>query len=150
MPTPSMPPPSPPPAHRRTRSNIQPTLPPSPPCSPNSSTCGLRKMSLPKGATFHVPSSPPTDNDPVLSIRHLTRRSPTCSSSTLMSLMFDKEDTAKLIEDFEQTFSGARGKQLSGRRRGLDDLTSHCKPSRTTSLPSDEGIGPSISGSSDG
>src|SRR5256885_2502570 len=141
MPTPSMPPPSPPPAHRRTRSNIQPTLPPSPPCSPNSSTCGLRKMSLPKGATFHVPSSPPADNDPVLSIRHLARRSPTCSSSSLMSLMFDKEDVAaKHIEDFEQTFSGARGRKLHSHRRGSDDLGQRLRPRRPNSLPSDEGL----------
>jgi hypothetical protein len=67
-----------------------------------------------------------------------------------MSLMFDKEDVAaKLIEDFEQTFYGARGKQLSGHRRGFDDLGQRFKPNRTTSLLSDEGLGSSISGSSD-
>jgi hypothetical protein len=66
-----------------------------------------------------------------------------------MSLMFDKEDTAKLIEDFEQTFSGARGKQLTGHRRGFDDLGQRRRPYRTNSLLSDEGIGSSISGSSD-
>jgi hypothetical protein len=67
-----------------------------------------------------------------------------------MSLMFDKEDVAaKFIQDFEQTFSGARGKQLHSHRRGLDDIGSHLRPSRTHSLPSDEGLGSSISGCSD-
>jgi hypothetical protein len=67
-----------------------------------------------------------------------------------MSLMFDKEDVAaKFIEDFEQTFSGARGKQLSGHRRGFDDFGQRLRPHRTYSLPSDEGLGSSISGTSD-
>jgi len=64
--------------------------------------------------------------------------------------MFDKEDVAaKFIQDFEQTFSGARGKQLYSHRRGLDDIGPRLGPSRTISLPSDEGLGSSISGYSD-
>ena len=67
-----------------------------------------------------------------------------------MSLMFDKEDVAaKFIQDFEQTFSGARGKQLHSHRRGFDDIGPRLRPSRTNSLPSDEGLGSSISGYSD-
>ena len=67
-----------------------------------------------------------------------------------MSLMFDKEDVAaKFIQDFEQTFSGARGKQLYSHRRGFDDIGPRLGPSRTNSLPSDEGLGSSISGYSD-
>jgi hypothetical protein len=67
-----------------------------------------------------------------------------------MSLMFDKEDVAaKFIQDFEQTFSGARGKQLHSHRRGFDDIGPRLRPSRSDSLPSDEGLGSSISGYSD-
>ena len=67
-----------------------------------------------------------------------------------MSLMFDKEDVAaKHIEAFEQTFSGARGKRLNSLRRGFDNLGQRLRPRRTNSLPSDEGLGSSISGSSE-
>ena len=67
-----------------------------------------------------------------------------------MSSMFDKEDVAAtIIEDFEQTFYGARGKQLNSHRRELDEFGQRMWPYRTNSLPSDEGLGSSISGSSD-
>jgi hypothetical protein len=102
-------------------------------------------MSLSKGATFHVPSSPPTEDSPVLSIRHLARRSPTCSQSSLISLLFEKEDgAARSIQDFERTFSGARGKQRA-HRRGIDDLSGRAGPYLRNALPSDEGFGSSAS-----
>ena len=62
--------------------------------------------------------------------------------------MFDKEDAAaEIIEDFEQTFYGARGKQLNTYRRGFEDLDQRIRPYRTNPLPSDEALGSSISGS---
>ena len=105
-------------------------------------------MSLSKGATFHYSSSPPTGDDPVLSIPHLTRRSPTCSQSTLTSWLSEKQDVPQAIADFEQTFSGARGKKTSTRRRSTHSLD-HQDWARRASLPSDEGLGSSISPASD-
>ncbi len=102
-------------------------------------------MSLLKGATFHVPSSPPTEDSPVLSIRHLARRSPTCSQSSLISLLFEKEDgAARSIQDFERTFSGARGKQRAY-RRGTDEFSGRRAAYILSSLPSDEGFRSSAS-----
>jgi hypothetical protein len=102
-------------------------------------------MSLSKGATFHVPSSPPTEESPVLSIHHLPRRSPTCSQSSLISLLFEKEDgAARSIQDFERTFSGARGKQRA-HRRGTDEVTGRCAAYLPSGSPSDEGFGSSVS-----
>jgi len=104
-------------------------------------------MSLSKGATFHYSSSRPTKDDPVLSIPHLARRSPTCSQSTLTSWLSEKEDVAQSIADFEHTFSGARGKKASTRRRSAQNFEQLSV--RRVSLPSDEGLGSSISPASD-
>ncbi|EXJ88230.1 hypothetical protein A1O1_05160 [Capronia coronata CBS 617.96] len=142
----AMPPPPKPFAHRRSHRLITTHLPPSPPASPESSACVLRKMSLSKGATFHQSSSPATADDPVLSIAHLTRRSPTCSSATLTSWLSEKEDVTQSIVDFEQTFSGARGKKTSTRRRSAKAFEHQVF---RVSLPSDEGLGSSISPASD-
>lgn len=128
-------------------------LPPSPPTSPESPSCVLHKMSLSKGATFHCSSSPPTEDDPVLSIPHLARRSPTCSQSTLASWLSDKKDVVQSLVDFEQTFSGARGKRLYPSGRGplsSEDWDLPSLPVRRVLLPSnDEGLGSSISPSSE-
>ena len=110
-------------------------------------------MSLSKGATFHVPSSPPIEDDPVLSVPHLAHRSPTCSSSSLVSLLFDKEGVAaQSIKDFESTFSGARGRRLGSHRRHrrtTSDLTKRLQQYSITSTPTDEGLGTSVSGGSE-
>ena len=103
-------------------------------------------MSLSKGATFHVSSSLPTEDDPVLSIPHLARRSPTGSTSSLLSLISEKEDLAsKYIQEFEQTFSGARGSRKSAHG------PSSARQLRTyrASISSDEGLGSSLSPSSE-
>lgn len=105
-------------------------------------------MSLSKGATFHYSSSPSTVDDPVLSIPHLTRRSPTCSQSTLTSWLSEKEDVAQSIADFEHTFSGARGKRSGARRRPTQHFEQQLTVRRVV-LPSDEGLGSSISPASD-
>ncbi|KIW20076.1 hypothetical protein PV08_00651 [Exophiala spinifera] len=144
----TMPPPPTPFAHRRTLRLINKSHPLSPPASPDSPECVLRKMSLAKGATFHCSSSPSTEDDPVLSIPHLTRRSPTCSASTLTSWLSEKEDVAKSIADFEETFSGARGKRSGGRRRSSQNFD-RLVWVRRAALPSDEGLGSSVSPASD-
>ncbi|OAP63819.1 hypothetical protein AYL99_03046 [Fonsecaea erecta] len=144
----TMPPPPTPFAHRRTPRLITKGLSASSPTSTESSACILHKMSLSKGATFHHSSSPATGDDPVLSIPHLTRRSPTCSQSTLTSWLSEKEDVTQSIADFEHTFSGARGRKTSSRRRSTQPLDQQVWV-RRVSLPSDEGLGSSISPSSD-
>ncbi|KIW22866.1 uncharacterized protein PV07_11119 [Cladophialophora immunda] len=144
----TMPPPPTPFAHRRTPRLITKGLSASSPTSTESSACILHKMSLSKGATFHYSSSPATEDDPVLSIPHLTRRSPTCSQSTLTSWLSEKEDVAQSIADFEHTFSGARGRKTSSRRRSTPPLDQQVWVRRVT-LPSDEGLGSSISPASD-
>ena len=148
-----MPPPPAPLAHRRTRVNsvnFNLSLPLSPPQTPESPSCALRKMSLSKGATFHVPSSPPAEDDPVLSIPYLARRSPTCSHTSLMSLISDKRDVAaQSIQDFEHTFSGARGKRSSTHRRLSSDFDRQLRQYKRAASPLDEGLGSSISPSSE-
>lgn len=107
-------------------------------------------MSLSKGATFHVPSSPPAEDDPVLSIPYLARRSPTCSHTSLMSLISDKRDVAaQSIQDFEHTFSGARGKRSSTRRRPSSDFDRQLRQYKRAASPADEGLGSSISPASE-
>jgi hypothetical protein len=129
-------PPSSPLAHRRTLVNPNVHYPLSPPSSASTSPCTSHRMFLPKGATFHVSSSPPTEDAPLLSIPHLARRSPTCSQSSLVSLLFDKEDLAvRSIENFERTFSGARGNSRRHRQRAAD---------RLTDTRSDQGLGLSV------
>ncbi|RMZ88389.1 hypothetical protein DV736_g4380, partial [Chaetothyriales sp. CBS 134916] len=132
----SMPPPLSPLAHRRSkRLIISSSLSSSPECMP-------RKMSLSKGATFHLSSSPSND-DPVLSIPHLPRRSPTASQSMLASWLSDKKDIAQSLADFEQTFSGARGKRRSTHRQSAQDFEQQLRVHRA-SLPRDEALGSSI------
>lgn len=80
----------------------------------------------------------------MLSIRHLGRRSPTGSHASLISLLFEKEDgAARSIQDFERTFSGARGRQRS-HRRGSDDFSDRGAEHVSTSTFSDEALGSSI------
>ncbi|ETN44347.1 uncharacterized protein HMPREF1541_10527 [Cyphellophora europaea CBS 101466] len=106
-------------------------------------------MSLHKGNTFHYSSSPPKDDDPILSIHHLARRSPTCSQSMLASWLSDKTDVTESLRDFEETFSGARGRRSSNRRRSIKDFEDRVKV-RRGSVSSDEGLGGSVvSASSD-
>jgi hypothetical protein len=98
-------------------------------------------MSPPKGATFHHSPAAPSAEDPVLSIHHLARRSPTCSKEFLATWLSDKENVAESIADFEHTFSGARGKttrRRSSKESGRQQRASVC---------SDEGLGTSVASS---
>jgi hypothetical protein len=83
---------------------------------------GRRKVLLSEGAAFHVPSSPPTENELALSIHHPPRLSPTCSSSWLMSPIFEKEDiTTNLFVDFDDAYTDAYRRPLDGYRLGFGD-----------------------------
>jgi len=64
-------------------------------------------MPLRKGATFHSPSSPSSsDDDPILNVRSLPRRSPT-SPQALEDLVAASEDrVASIIASFDRSFSG--------------------------------------------
>ena len=132
-----MPPPPTPLSHRRSNRLVaKPQLP----SLDNKPLC-LPKMSPPKGATFHHSPSAPSGEDPVLSIHHLARRSPTCSQALLATWLSDKPNVAQSIADFEQTFSGARGKS-SRRRSSKESGRQH-----RASVSSDEGLGTSIASS---
>lgn len=135
-----MPPPPSPLTHRRNRLNTN---------TPDLSSCVPRKMPLSKGATFHSSSSSASDVDPVLSIQYLSRRSPTCSHASLSSLLSEKRGlAAHAIADFEETFSGARGPSRSSRRRSAESFNQQLKEVRTA-LPTDEGLGSSVSSPSE-
>lgn len=126
-----MPPPPSPLAHRRT----------------NSPSCHLRKMSLSKAETFHHPSSTPGEDDPVLSVAHLSKRSTTYTRSSFASWLYNNREAASdVIADFEQTFSGARGPRPATRRRSARDLEDALltKANHRASSPVDSGIGSSI------
>jgi len=104
-------------------------------------------MSLSKADTFHQPSSPSTEDDPVVSIAHLSKRSTTYTRSSFADWLFNERGAAAdAIADFEQTFSGARGPRPAVRRRSArefeDQLLS--KAQHRASSPIDSGIGSSI------
>ena len=82
----------------------------------------------------------------MLSIQHLARRSPTSSRAALLSLIAEKEDIAtKRIQEFEQTFSGARAyRKLT---RGIS--TARQLQTYRADSPTDEGIGSSLSPSTE-
>lgn len=113
-------------------------------------------MSLSKATTFHVPSSPPSDNDPVLSIAHLPRRSST-ASKTLLALMLGKEqEVVDSIASFEEQFSGSTARwsdknfKSSGSRRQLErrsplDIDGLKGAKVSHEHLSDSGLGTSIS-----
>lgn len=104
-------------------------------------------MSLPKADTFHQPSSPSTEDDPVVSIAHLSKRSTTYSRSSFANWLFNERGTAAdAVADFEQSFSGARGPRPAARRRSAREFEDHLlsKAQHRASSPVDSGIGSSI------
>lgn len=104
-------------------------------------------MSLSKAASFHQPSSPSTEHDPVLSVAHLSKRSTTYTRSSFASWLYEgREAAADVIADFEQTFSGARGPRPATRRRSAREFEDSLllKAHQRASSPVDSGIGSSI------
>ena len=67
----------------------------------------------------------------------------------LASWLSDKKDVAESLADFEHTFSGARGKRLSTRRRSAQEFEQQVRKVHRDSLSSDEGLGTSIGSPSD-
>lgn len=107
-------------------------------------------MSLPKAETFHQPSSTPSDDDPVLSVAHLSKRSTTYTRSSFASWLYSSRETATdALRDFEQTFSGARGPRPAARRRSAQDSEDSllAKANLRASSPVDSGIGSSLGSS---
>lgn len=140
-------------SRRRTRVNH---FPLSPPSSPETSPCGPRKMSLSKATTFHIPPSPPSDYDPVLSIPHLPRRSPTAPKKLLALMLGKDEGVEDSIARFEKRFTGNHSRWSD---KGLNDRGSRIRSARESPLDldglktvqethehlSDSGLGTSIS-----
>ncbi|OJD13261.1 hypothetical protein AJ78_06268 [Emergomyces pasteurianus Ep9510] len=93
---------------------------PSPSSSPSSSpdqspdpTCRRstpHSMKLRKGATFHSPTTPPSeDSDPILNIHSLLRRSPTCPRSLEDVIAAGEKRMAVFLDKFERNLSGLGG-----------------------------------------
>ncbi|PGH36495.1 hypothetical protein GX50_00682 [[Emmonsia] crescens] len=67
-------------------------------------------MKLRKGATFHSPTTPPSeDSDPILNIHTLLRRSPTCPRSLEDVIAAGEKRMAVFIDKFERNLSGLGG-----------------------------------------
>ncbi|KAJ5114890.1 Zinc finger C2H2 [Penicillium alfredii] len=80
--------------HPRRRPVLNTTLPPLPTDSSASDSSAMR---LRKGETFHTPTSPPSgDADPVLDVRSLPRRSPTCPK-TLEAIAASEERMTSIL-----------------------------------------------------
>lgn len=108
-------------------------------------------MSLFKSDTFHQTSLPASEDDPVLSVAHLVRKSNTYSRSSFAAWLYEqREAPAEVVADFERTFSGARGPRPSTRRRSTKGLENQLLiRTRRPSSPVDSGIGSSIGASSE-
>ncbi|OJD22452.1 hypothetical protein ACJ73_06201 [Blastomyces percursus] len=64
-------------------------------------------MTLRKGATFHSPTTPPSeDSDPILSFHSLLRRSPTCARSLEDVIAAGERRRAVFLDKFERNLSG--------------------------------------------
>ncbi|OAX80634.1 hypothetical protein ACJ72_05026 [Emergomyces africanus] len=67
-------------------------------------------MRLRKGATFHSPTTPPSeDSDPILNIHSLLRRSPTCPRSLEDAMAAGEKRMALFLDKFERNLSGLGG-----------------------------------------
>src|SRR5436190_9214248 len=114
------------------RRSFKATLPPlSTSSNPvDSTTCrrlGHHNMQLKKGATFHSPKTPPSEEfDPILNFPTLPRRSPTCPRS-LEDVIAAERRMAAFLGNVERNFSG------------LESDSSFSKPSRDD-LPVPKGI----------
>lgn len=128
---------------------------------------------LRKAATFHSPKSPSSDDDPILNIPLLSRRSPTCPKDLENAIAAGEQRIAQLLGSVDRSLSGLESfssdsqetlKQddppvprfmlgpLTGEtdRMDVDDAltyTSHSKPQQRAHNrhSSDSGLGSSIS-----
>ncbi|PGG96314.1 hypothetical protein GX51_07878 [Blastomyces parvus] len=67
-------------------------------------------MTLRKGATFHSPTTPPSEDcDPILNFRSLLRRSPTCAKSLEDVIAAGERRRAVFLDKFERNLSGLGG-----------------------------------------
>src|SRR5437773_7230984 len=90
----------------------------------NSATCrrpGHHNMQLKKGATFHSPKTPPSEElDPILNFPTLPRRSPTCPRS-LEDVLAAEKRMAAFLGTVERNFSGLES-DSSFSKASRDDL----------------------------
>jgi hypothetical protein len=64
-------------------------------------------MSLRKGATFHSPTTPPSEDfDPILSIPSLPKRSPTCPRTLENVVAASEKRIAEFLGNFDRNLSG--------------------------------------------
>lgn len=74
------------------------------------SPCGRSShynMSLRKGATFHSPTTPPSEDfDPILSIPSLPKRSPTCPRTLENVVAASEKRIAEFLGNFDRNLSG--------------------------------------------
>ncbi|KAK4697618.1 hypothetical protein P7C71_g502, partial [Lecanoromycetidae sp. Uapishka_2] len=63
-------------------------------------------LQLKKSATFHSPKSPPSDDDPILSIRRLSRRSPTSHRDLEDAVAAGEQRIAQLLGSVDRSLSG--------------------------------------------
>lgn len=61
---------------------------------------------LKKSATFHSPKSPPSDDDPILNIPLLSRRSPTCPKDLEDAVAASEQRIGQLIGSVDRSLSG--------------------------------------------
>jgi len=73
-------------------------------CLPHSSADS--NLPLRKSATFHSPKSPPSDDDPILSIRLLSRRSPTSHKDLEDAVAAGEQRIAQLLGSVDRSLSG--------------------------------------------
>ena len=72
------------------------------PCQPRHSPTTLRK-----GATFHSPKSPPSPlDDPILDIRAVPQRSPTCPDTLEDLVATHEQRISALLDSIDRSFSG--------------------------------------------
>lgn len=67
----------------------------------------------------------------------------------LASWLSEKHDVAESLANFEETFSGARGKKSSTRRRSAQEFEQQVRRVHRASLSSDEGLGTSVGSPTD-
>ncbi len=131
-------------------------------------------LPLKKSATFHSPKSPSSDEDPVLNISLLSRRSPTCPRDLENAIAAGEHRIAQLLGSVDRSLSGLESfssdsqetlkqedapvprfmlRPQSGEtdRMDVDDASTHTSPSKPQKRPShnrhtsDSGLGSSVS-----
>lgn len=83
-----------------------------------------RNLPLRKSATFHFPTSPPDqEDDPILNITRLPKRSPTCPKALEEAVAAGEKRAANILGVFEHNLPGSRDLSSDSMRvHGVEDL----------------------------